>query len=318
MADPVHILSPSLNKFFLHFPLVEKFLSTIAARLFNSRFSHRCFTLSDLKDIVSPVFPVRQNPKSTVMELNPPDLPYIKADFPFFVHHSEDNTEDLTPIYYGCLPQYNAFLFQKNFPIYGPQLQHLLIATSGLIALHADPKTHPPLGLGDQICWDQILEPYAFPDYFPMDSPTRLQRRACPLPSRHNYWFPRIQYLLQCVRQINLFIQGFETFFLTLRYKGLYQITDDVRLNREVDFLYNPILNRDQALYLTTLYNFLLREHAVLMARPILHIIHMFFSESRHLRLVLKHIVEFIKPPRYLFRIDNDDENNNSSSSSSI
>jgi len=57
------------------------------------------------------------------MQLNPPDLPYIPARFlPFERHHPEDLLPELPTSYFGCLRRQEAFLFQKYFPIYGPQL----------------------------------------------------------------------------------------------------------------------------------------------------------------------------------------------------
>jgi hypothetical protein len=314
LVNPIHIPTNVLDHVYFRFPLVETLLSTLAARLSHSRLSHPYgrYTLRDLKQLVNPLFPVLRNPSNAlVKDLQTPELPFIQARFlPCESTHPEDTAADLPVPYFGCLRRYEAFLFQKKFPTYAPQLFHEAMATVHLVALHADPKTRPPPANGGVIDWKQVLEPYNFADFFPLDTPSHLLLRACPNSSTNNFWFPRVQYILQCARQINQLIRVFETFFLTIGYKGLRDLADEIWLNKEVDFLYSPILSYDQAVYFTTLYDFLLREHAGFLARPILQLLHITFPHTEHLDYVFEHIVDMVERPLYLYQLNREDDMN--------
>jgi hypothetical protein len=320
MKNSILLLQSSPNQSYYRFPLVEQFFSSIAARNTHPRFAHPFgrLTLHEVKHIVSPKFPVLQNPHLSVMDLHPPDLPYVQVKFGAFEYrHPNDTTEDLPTPYFGCLRRYEAFLFQKYFPIYGPQLYHEAASTTQLVAIHANQTTRPPLAPGGRISWDDILEPYSFEEFFPSESHSKVLLRACPTGSTNNSWFPRIQYLLQCSRHINQLIRAFETFFLAIGFDGLRELADQVWLNREVDFLYNPLLSKEQAVYFTTLYDFLLREHAIFIARPILKLLHISFPDADHLQLVQDEIVDTIEPPLYSYQLYDCNEDSSSSSSSS-
>jgi hypothetical protein len=318
LVNPIHIPTNVLDHVYFRFPLVETLLSTLAARLSHSRLAHPYgrYTLRDLKQLVNPLFPVLRNPSNAlVKDLQTPELPFIQAKFlPCESTHPEDIAADLPVPYFGCLRRYEAFLFQKKFPTYAPQLYHEAMATVHLVALHADPKTRPPPANGGVIDWKQVLEPYNFADFFPLDTPSHLLLCACPNSSTNNFWFPRVQYILQCARQINQLIRVFETFFLTIGYKGLRDLADEIWLNKEVDFLYSPILSYDQAVYFTTLYDFLLREHAGFLARPILQLLHITFPRTEHLDYVFEHIVDTVERPLYLYQLNREDDESSSSS----
>jgi hypothetical protein len=310
MSNPIPISAP--DEVFFRFPLVEDLLGILAARSSYPRLSHPLgqLTLSQLRTFVSPKFPVLQNPDLLVRDLCTPDLPYIPASFlPFERCHPDDTSSDPPFSYFGCLPRYEAFLFQKYFPIHAPLLFHEVTATLQLVTLHADPKTRPPPSQGGRIDWDSLLEPYGFSDYFPTDTPMRLLFRACPTPTRNNVWFPRTHFVLQCARHVNQLIRAFETFFTTLEYEGLRDIFQDVALNKELDFLYSPILSYGQATYLTALYDFFLREHALFLARPILQLLHISFPEPHQLGMVFDHIIDTVERPLYSYLLyDEDDE----------
>jgi hypothetical protein len=315
--NPIQITVPS-DKVYYRFPLVEKLFGTIAARFSFPQLAHPFgqLTTHDIRRFVSPVFPVLQNPQLLVKDLFPPHLPYVPAHFfPFERRYLDDINPELPFPYFGCLPRYEAFLFQKNLPIFGPQLFHEALATLQLIALHADPRSRPPPTQDGRIDWDGILEPYGFADYFPTDTPTRILSRACTRPIKTNYWFPRAHYILHCARHINQLIRAFETFFHTLEYDdGLSNIVKDAKLNMEIDYLYSPILSIDQAVYFTALYDFLLREHALFLARPILQLLHISFPEPTQLNLVFKHIIDTVERPLYSYLLDDEEETNSSSS----
>jgi hypothetical protein len=309
MSNPIQLPTPS-NDIYFRFPVVETLLGTLAARLSYPRLAHPFGQpiIENLQRFVSPKFPVLRNPFLFIKDLHPPDLPYVRAQFlPFERCHPDESNLDLPFQYFGCLPRYEAFLFQKNFPIYAPQLYHEATATLQLVALHADPKTRPPLSQGGCINWEGILEPYGFSDYFPNDTESRLLFRACPRPSRNNSWFPRTHFILQCARHINQLIRSFKTFFTTLECSGFQSIVRHVAFNREVDFLYTPVLSYGQAAYFTTLYDFLLREHALFLARPILQLLHIAFPEPNHLNLVFDHIINEVERPLYSYLLPDED-----------
>ena len=287
MKNPKRIPNTSDDRLKFRFPLVERFISTFTARSGHPRLAHPFgrLSLSDIKDLVSPRFPILSNPKHHILQLHPPDLSYVIAKFFAFDHRHPDDVNDNLPFpYYGCLRHFEAFLFQRNFPVYSSMLYHTA-------------KTRPPPALGRVICWEEILDPYLFHEYFPDDSHQQVIHRASPGSSTSNVWFPHLQHLLQCVRQVNQLIRVLDTFFQTIGYEGLRDLAEIIRLNTKVDFPHNPLLNAEQAQYFTALYDFLLREHAVNLARPILHLLHLTFPDIYHLALARKAIVNVIEPP---------------------
>jgi hypothetical protein len=319
MQDAVREFGTNEDFPFFRFPLVEKLLSTLAARLVHPRLSHPFgrLTLRDIRHIVSPTYPVLQNPAFAILELQPPELPYIQAKYLSTERcHPEDTTENLTTPYFGCLRRYEAFLFQRKFPQFSRQLFHDAMATVQLIAIHADPATQPPPAEGCEMDWEQLLEPYHFADYFPRQVPSRVLLRACPRPATTNYWFPRAHYLLQIERHINGLIRTFETFFYAIGFEGLREIVDEIGLNREVNFPYSPILSYEQASYFISLYDFLLREHATFLACPILHLLHIPFPEAPQLNLVFDRFLDYIEPPLHSYTLYDDEDDEDISSSS--
>jgi hypothetical protein len=317
LVNPFPISSAISNRIHFRFPLVEKLLSTLAARIYHPRLIHPYgqFSLRDIRNLVSPNLPVLLHPEYSVVQLRTPDLPYIQVKFPTQERrHIEDTDPELQAKYFGCLSRHDAFLFQKHLISYVPQLYQQAKATTHLLVLHADPTTQPPTGPRDTIDWEKALEPYSFADYFQSQEPFLVAFKACPRGSWHNYWFPRLQYILQCVRQVNQLIRSFETFFIHLGYDGFRDLVDQYSLNREVDFVHNPILSAEQAQYFTALYDFLLREHALYLAEPILQLLHISFPEPNQLNLLFRHIVNIIEPPLYSYVLYNDDDDISSSS----
>jgi len=106
MVNPIRLPTTSEGTLFLRFPLVESFLGTLAARCSNERLGHPFgrLMLSDMHHIVLPKFPRQNSPHIPILQLHPPDLPYIKANFSLIerCHHLDTNSELPFP-YYGCL-----------------------------------------------------------------------------------------------------------------------------------------------------------------------------------------------------------------------
>jgi hypothetical protein len=192
-------------------------------------------------------------------------------------------------------------------------------ATAQLVATYADLKTRPPAAVGGTIDWQEFLEPFSFKEVFPRASTSEIIAYTDPISNTSNYWLTRAHHILQCTRQINQLIRVFETFFQTLGYEGLRDIDRVVNLNSKIDFDYNPILDKQQAIYFTALYDFLLREHAINIARPILHLLHTSFPESAQLNLLHSHLIDAVEPPIYSYMLydeeDYEDLHNISSSS---
>ena len=305
LGDPT--LMPNQHDGTLHyrFPQVERFLSTIAARCGHPRLTHPFgrLELTHLHYLVSPKFPTRDN--ETYDNIVPPDLPYIRAVF-----HSEDerHPEDTKPIllypYYGCLPRKSAYLFQKHYPVYGVHLYHTAVATYFLFKLHACPKTQPTVDPDTRIDWDDLLDPQFFREVFPFDTQSRVLSRLSPDPDFPNPWIPRLPHILQCSRQVTFLIQSFEAFFKTLGYDGLRGIVKQVDLNTEINFSCNVLLSTDEAEYLTALYDFLLREHAINLAQPILRLLHIPFENPHQLARCRDIVINSIERPSYSYVVN--------------
>ena len=89
---------------------------------------------------------------------------------------------------------------------------------------------------------------------------------------------------------------------------------EEVELNKEIDFLYSPALTFEQATYLTALYNFFLREHALFIAGPVLQLLHISLPDTQYLDSVYDHIIDTIEPPLYSYMLlDGDDDESSSS-----
>jgi hypothetical protein len=151
--------------------------------------------------------------------------------------------------------------------------------------------------------WDELLEPFRFQHVFPDQSPRQLITGASPNPDAPNIWLCRLPFILQCTRSVNQLICAFENFFQALGFEGLREVVQSINLNRELDFEYNPLLDREQALYLTALYDFLLREHAIGIATPILRLLHISFQEAGQLKLLCDIIIDIIDPPLSSFML---------------
>jgi hypothetical protein len=308
---------------YLRFPLVERLLSTIAARSDSDRIGHPFGrpTLGDVEHLVCPQFPLVLNPNIPLSQTHPPDLPYVRAKFLSFERkHSTDTGSELPVPYYGCLRRYEAYLFQTTFPAYNALLYHEVSATVQIVTLHADFGKPPLPTRNNEINWAELLEPYSFKEIFQDETPMEVLHRASPSSTVNNVWFRNARHILHCARQINNLIRLFETFFQTLGFQGLRDIAESIDLNKEISFVYSPILDFEQARYFTALYDFFLREHALNIARPILHLLHIPFSHSHHLNLVHKVIVDAIEPPIHSFILHDDDDDTDmdiSSSSSS-
>jgi hypothetical protein len=89
--------------------------------------------------------------------------------------------------------------------------------------------------------------------------------------------------------------------------EGLRDIASNVGLNLDVDFRHNSMLDGNQAQYFTALYDFLLREHAINIARPILQLLLIQFPESEQLEQILTSIVDVIEPSPFSYMLYDDD-----------
>ena len=285
------------------FPLVEKFLATFAARSCSPRLAHPFgpLQLEHISHLVSPGFPARNDRPFHL--LYPPDLPYIRVDFdPSELRHADDKHDNF--LYYGCLPRYNAFLFQKWFPTYIHHLQASAIATYQFLALHASPKYRPPVDPKARVNWEELLEPKTFRAVFPYDKPSHVIARVSPNPESPNVWLQRLPYLLLCARQVTQLIQLFEKFFQIIGYDGLREVVRKVRLNDEISWTYNVFLHIEETEYLTALYDFLLREHAIDLSQTILRLLHISFDSPFQLSMCRTNILDEIEEPMYSFALN--------------
>lgn len=212
-------------------------------------------------------------------------------------HHVEDKEAMFT--YFGCLPRKYAFRFQKRFPAHAFHLYSAATATYQLLSFHANPDSQPKTRPTDKVDWDELLDPHSFRDIFPLDNPKRLLSQVSPNPEMPNLWVPRLAFILQCTRQVNLLISLFEAFFKDIGYEGLREVVDSVGLNTNADYFHNMLLETDEVVYFTALYDFLLREHAINLAQIILRLIHVPFRHPYQLGVCRDHIVNAIEPPTY-------------------
>jgi hypothetical protein len=289
------------------FPAVETFLATVAACCSHPRLAHPFgrYDLTDIQSIVSPRYPLRlnQNPQNLV----PPDLPYIAVTFkPNEERHVKDVLPTLPYPYYGCLPRKTAFQFRRLYPHYAPHLYAMSAATCQLLTMHAQKNTQPQVDEDSRIDWDDLLDPQSFREVFPYETPNRLLSRV-KSKYQENPWTHRLPFILQCVRQISQLIRLFEAFFKAIGYEGLRDIVDTVNLNTDVDFTYCAILSIEEAIYLTALYDFLLREHALNLAQQVLRILHVSFENQAQLGLCRDIIIDAIDLPSYSYIIPDSD-----------
>ena len=309
MKGGQRVHNPESTTIYFRFPLVEQLLASIAAKSGNERLGHPYgrHQLADLRHLVSPKFPLQY--AKELKHIVPPDLPYVPANFhPDEIRHPEDIEPKFTHTYYGCLPRQEAFLFQRFFPRFGAHLYYAAATTVNLHSLHADPTRQPPVDAETPIDWDNVCEPFKYRHIFPYETPTQLLRRASPDDNKPNTWTPRIFYVQLCTRQVQHLINLFESFFHALGTQGLRQIVVDADLNTELDFEYNALLTSDQAIYLTALYDFLLREHVLNIAIPILRLLHIPFRDGHQLSLLRGTIIETIDLPLESYTFRKEDE----------
>ena len=174
--------------------------------------------------------------------------------------------------------------------------------------MHANPLTQPTVEDDTRVDWEDLLDPQSFRDIFPTDSPKRLYKRVAAKTSTipSNTWIQRLPYILLCTRQLTQLIRLFESFFKALGYDGLRDIVNSVSLNTDIDFSHNMLLDSNEVQYLTALYDFLLREHVIQVAHPILKLLHVFFRHPYQLGMCRDHIVDAIDEKSYAYVIDSD------------
>jgi hypothetical protein len=241
-----------------------------------------------------------------MFQIKAPDLPYVVADFSEKEpRHEDDNLPELKYYYFGCLNRREAFLFHRYLPRFNQLLFSAAVTTAQLHALHADPKRQPPEV--PQINWTMLLEPYTFADKFPGETPAQVIFRTLRHTNHTNTWLYRLPYLLQCTRQITQLIQLFESFFQTLGFRGLREVVETIGLNTRIDFLHSMLLSTPETVYLTALYDILLREHLVHMAQQILRILHTPFPDSFQLATIRDTIIDCIDPPTTTYHLYEDD-----------
>lgn len=284
------------------YPIIEQVMSRLAARCSHSRLSHPFgrLQLTHIRQLASPEFPTLKGTPYHV--IFPPDLPYIRANYgPNEERHPEDAVSDF--IYFGCLPRKFAYAFLDTFPKYAFHLLSAASSTFYLLSFHADPATQPKVNTKGKIDWDDLLEPHSFREIFPFDKPNRLLSQVSPNPEHPNHWVPRLAYILQCTRQINQLIRLFESFFKSLGFEGLRDVVELVDLNIQSDYIHNMLLESDEVVYFTALYDFFLREHALNLAQFILRILHVPFQHPFQLGTCRDHIVNAVEPPIYSYII---------------
>src|SRR6266581_7221381 len=137
---------------------------------------------------------------------------------------------------------------------------------------------------------------------FPYSNPIKLEGIIGPLPLPFE-WISQVPHILQCSRQLSLFIQQLETFFQTLGFCGLCELADKVALNTNVTFVHNALLDSNEAAYLTAAYDFFLREHKCSTANEILNILHLPFPNPFQFFLVREQIVDIIDPAPYIYSL---------------
>jgi hypothetical protein len=204
------------------------------------------------------------------------------------------------------LKRREAFAYQKNLASFNNMLYHASAATAQLLTIHADPRRQP--AKLPNIDWRQLLEPRTFKEVFPGETPAQVLYQVLRFHNRTNEWLDRIPYVLQCTRQIKLLIELFESFFRVIGFQGLRTIVDTIGLNTRMDFLHSIILSTDEAIYLTALYDFLLREHAIDTAQQILRILHIPFQSPYELATLRNTIIDVIDPPNTSFTLFDDDD----------
>ena len=102
----------------------------------------------------------------------------------------------------GCLCQYEAFLFQKNFPIYTPFLYHQALSTIKSLLLCTNTPLHPSSFWSQELNWKETLKPYSFTEIFGSQTREDVLHQARPSRFHNNYWFshapphhPRLSHL---------------------------------------------------------------------------------------------------------------------------
>jgi hypothetical protein len=288
---------------FLHYryPIVEQIMSKLAARCNHPRLAHPFgqLQLNHMRQLVSPEFPA--NKGLPIRSMFTPDLPYIQVKFdPNEDRHAEDTVSDF--MYFGCLPRKFAYPFLTILPKYTFHLYSATCATYHLFLLHADPALQPKVDPNAKINWDELLEPHSFREIFPFAKPSRLAATVSN-PNLPNHWIQRLPYILQCTRQLNQLIRFYESFFKSLGFEGLREIVETVGLNTSPDYVHNMLLEGDEVVYLTALYDFLLREHATNLAQMVLRILHVPFRHPYQLSTCRDHIINAIEPPIYSYII---------------
>ncbi len=286
------------------FPKFEQLIATIAAQFAHKRFSHPSSQrmLERIHHLVQPTYPTIHN--EDLFNLRCPELPYLQPEFEQDEPRHPDDTGDQLPNdYFGCLPRKEAFIFQQLYPKFSDTIYYTAVATRELLTIHARSEVAFPTPT--QLNWRELLDPFPFHLVFE-DAPTpealvnHIQQLTSGTP---NQWISQVPHILQCSRQLSLFIQQLETFFQTLGFCGLCELADKVALNTNVTFVHNALLDSNEAAYLTAAYDFFLREHKCSTANEILNILHLPFPNPFQFFLVREQIVDIIDPAPYIYSL---------------
>ncbi len=258
--------------------------------------------LERIHHLVQPTYPTIHN--EDLFNLRCPELPYLQPEFEQDEPHHPDDTGDQLPNdYFGCLPWKEAFIFQQLYPKFSDTIYYTAVATRELLTIHAQSEVAFPTPT--QLNWRELLDPFPFHLIFE-DAPTpealvnHIQQLT---PGTPNQWISQVPHILQCSRQLSLFIQQLETFFQTLGFCGLRELADKVALNTNVTFVHNALLDSNEAAYLTAAYDFFLREHKCSTANEILNILHLPFPNPFQFFLVREQIVDIIDPAPYIYSL---------------
>jgi hypothetical protein len=96
----------------------------------------------------------------------------------------------------------------------------------------------------------------------------------------------------------------FKAFFKALGYEGLCEIVTTVRLNMNIDFFHNMLLESDEVQYFMALYDFCLQEHAIQLTHPILKLLHVPFQNPYQMGICCNTILNAIDPSSYAYVVD--------------
>ena len=288
------------------YPAVEELIATALLFISHSRLhtSKSMKRLEGLEHVVSPSYALQCQPHTALTKLQPPRLPHYPAQFRPDEERDANDTGDFR--YTGCLNRRTAFRFVRNLPKYMAMLGMATASTVELLLHHTHSHFIPPLQPDGPLDWNELCHPFRYKDIFD-ESPRALLERVGHGGESTNHWVPHLRYVITCRRQIHQLLELYETFFRSLRLRGLVDIFSEVSLNTFAEDHPN-ILTTDEAIYFTAAYDLFLREHNFHIARELLGLISLPFPHAWDLMLLQQVIVDEIAPPSHITVYDSDYE----------